>query len=371
MPQPLTLFLCGDVMTGRGVDQILPCPSNPSLHEPYVESAFEYVAMAEAANGHIPSHVSFSYIWGDALEELNRVSPAARIINLETSVTTSEDYEHKGINYRMHPANTPCLSAANIDCCVLANNHVLDWGRAGLSQTICALRTAGIKTAGAGADLQNAWAPAAIDTGSNTRVLVLAVGTEDSGIEPHWAATESTPGVAFLPDLSDRTAADLAECVKRQKRPGDIAVLSIHWGGNWGYEIPPSQRKFARKLVDSAEIDVVHGHSSHHPKGIEVYNGKPILYGCGDFLDDYEGITGYEEFRTHLVLGYFITLDPGSGGLVKLEMAAFEIRRFQLRRASDNDAAWLKDVMSREGKRLGTTAHLRHRNRLELRWQAP
>jgi poly-gamma-glutamate synthesis protein (capsule biosynthesis protein) len=367
----VTLFLCGDVMTGRGVDQILSCPSNPSLYEPYVESSLEYVAMAEQANGQMPKPVSFSYIWGDALEELNRMRPAARIINLETSITTSEDYERKGINYRMHPANTSCLTAAKIDCCVLANNHVLDWGRSGLSETIGVLRKAGIETAGAGADLQNAWIPAAIDIGLGTRVLVFAAGTEDSGIEPSWAATDSNPGVAFLRDLSDRTVADVAERVKRHKRPGDIAVLSLHWGGNWGYEIPPSRQKFAHKLIDSAEIDVVHGHSSHHPKGIEVYQGKPILYGCGDFLDDYEGIAGYEEFRTQLVLGYFVTLDPGSGDLVKLEMVPFEIRRFQLRYVSDNNAAWLKDMMAREGQCLGTTVHLCQRNHLALRWDAP
>lgn len=366
----VNLFLCGDVMTGRGVDQVLPCPSNPSLHEPFVESALEYVAMAEQANGQIPKPVSFSYIWGDALEELNRMRPAARIINLETSITTSEDYERKGINYRMHPANTACLTAAKIDCCVLANNHVLDWGRSGLSETIGVLRKTGIKTAGAGADLENAWIPAAIDTGLNTRVLVFAAGTEDSGIEPSWAATESNPGVAFLRDLSDTTLADIVERVKRHKRPGDIAVLSLHWGGNWGYEVPRSQQIFAHKLIDSAEIDVVHGHSSHHPKGIEVYKDKPILYGCGDFLDDYEGIAGYEEFRTHLVLAYFVTLDPASGDLAKLEMVPFEIRRFQLRYASNNNAAWLKDVMAREGKRLRTRVLLCQRNHLALRWDA-
>src|SRR5579872_3924197 len=114
-----TLFLCGDVMTGRGVDQVLPHPSDPTLHEPYVASALEYVEMAEKAHGPIPRPVSFSYIWGDAAAELERLAPAARIVNLETSITTSEDYDPKGINYRMHPANTPCLAAAKIDCCVL------------------------------------------------------------------------------------------------------------------------------------------------------------------------------------------------------------------------------------------------------------
>ncbi len=365
----VTLFLCGDVMTGRGVDQVLPCPSNPSLHEPYVESALEYLEMAQRANGPFPKPVGFSYVWGDALEELDRVAPAARIINLETSITTSEDYERKGINYRMHPENTPCLSAARIDCCVLANNHILDWGRSGLSETIRTLQNAGIKTAGAGSDLQDAWRPAEIQTGAGSRVLVFAAGTVDSGIEPDWAATKSTSGVALLPDLSDRTVAGIAERVTQQKRPGDIAVVSIHWGENWGYEIPPQHRDFAHRLIDSAAIDIVHGHSSHHPKGIEVYRGKPILYGCGNFLDDYEGIAGYEEFRSHLVLAYFVTVDARSGVLQDLEMIPFEIKHFQLRRPSDQNAIWLKNMMAREGKPLATAVNLVGCGHLALTWQ--
>lgn len=155
----ITLFLCGDVMTGRGIDQVLPHPSNPELHEPYVESALEYVAMAETANGRIPKPVDFSHVWGDAAEEIDRATPTARVVNLETSITTSGNYELKGINYRMHPANVACLTAAKIDCCVLANNHVLDWGRSGLAETISTLRRARIQPAGAGRNLTEAWEP--------------------------------------------------------------------------------------------------------------------------------------------------------------------------------------------------------------------
>lgn len=356
-------------MTGRGVDQVFPCPANPALHEPYVQSALEYVAMAELSNGPIPKPVDFSYIWGDALEELSRMAPVARIINLETSITTSGDYEPKGINYRMRPANTPCLTAAKIDCCVLANNHVLDWGRSGLAETIRVLRKAGIKTVGAGRDLAEARAPAVIDVGGNSRVLVFAAGTADSGIERDWAATESTPGVVLLPDLSDGTVAHIAEQVTSAKRPGDIVVLSLHWGGNWGYEISRRQQAFARKLIDLARIDVVHGHSSHHPKGIEVYKNKAILYGCGDFLNDYEGIAGYGEFRSCLVLAYFLTLNPDSGVILDLEMVPFEIKRFRLQQASAQDAAWLRDVMAREGKPLGTQVNLGARNHTILTWR--
>jgi poly-gamma-glutamate synthesis protein (capsule biosynthesis protein) len=204
------LFLCGDVMTGRGIDQILPSPSSPQLHEPYVKSALEYVELAEHRNGPIPRPVDFSYIWGDAIEELRRRAPDLRVVNLETSVTTSEDPLLKGINYRMHPDNVGCLQAAGIDCCVLANNHVLDWGRAGLSETLASLAHAGITTVGAGEAAYEAARPAVFDTAAEARVLVFAFGSTSGGIPPDWAATVSRPGVVLLPDLTEGTAAEVA-----------------------------------------------------------------------------------------------------------------------------------------------------------------
>src|SRR5215467_5126333 len=146
----IRLFLCGDVMIGRGIDQVLAHPCDPQLHESYGHSAMEYVHLAEAVNGPIPRRVDGSYVWGAALDELRREQPDGRIINLETSVTRSDDFILKGINYRASPDNADCLAAAAVDCCVLANNHVLDWGRAGLSETLATLAHLGIKTAGAG-----------------------------------------------------------------------------------------------------------------------------------------------------------------------------------------------------------------------------
>ena len=88
----ITLFLCGDVMTGRGIYQVLPHPGESRLQENYVKNASVYVELAERAFGPISKPVAFSYIWGDALEELNRVRPDLRIINLETSVSVSDAY---------------------------------------------------------------------------------------------------------------------------------------------------------------------------------------------------------------------------------------------------------------------------------------
>jgi poly-gamma-glutamate capsule biosynthesis protein CapA/YwtB (metallophosphatase superfamily) len=219
----VTLFLCGDVMTGRGVDQILGCPSAPEIHESYVRDAREYVALAEQASGPIPRSVDPGYVWGDALAELRGVAAAARIVNLEVSVTRSaEDWPDKGIHYRMHPANVACLTAPGIDVCALANNHVLDYGYPGLEETLATLTAAGLKTAGAGRNLAEARRPAIVDRPGGGRVLVLSCGTRMSGIPPAWSATAERAGVDMLKDLSNATADQVVERVGREKRPGDI-----------------------------------------------------------------------------------------------------------------------------------------------------
>jgi poly-gamma-glutamate synthesis protein (capsule biosynthesis protein) len=288
------LFLCGDVMTGRGIDQVLPHPSPPRIYEPVVRDARMYVALAEDVNGPVPRAVEPSYIWGDALDELKHVAPAARIVNLETSVTCSEEAWPKGINYRMHPANVTCLVVAEIDVCILANNHVLDYGPLGLVETLETLGRAGLTTTGAGRTLAEARRPAVVDLPDDVRVVVHGLGSETSGIPRAWAATEDKGGVDLLPGLSDETAAAIADRVARVKRGRDVTVASIHWGTNWGYEVPGAHVRFAHRLIDGA-VDVVHGHSSHHPRPIEVYRNRLILYGCGDFINDYEGILGHEE----------------------------------------------------------------------------
>ena len=364
----LTLFLCGDVMTGRGIDQILPHPGNPQLYEPYIRDARDYVRLAERTNGPVKQPVEFAYPWGDALAELERAVPDVRIINLETAITVSDRYRPKGINYRMHPANIGCLTAAGVDCCALANNHVLDWGVAGLQETLATLDVAGIRRAGAGRDLEEAMAPAVISVPGKGRVLVFSCGFESSGIGRSWAAASQRPGVQLLPDLSMASVDTLAEQVRHVKRAGDIAIVSIHWGGNWDYSIPHLQRDFAHGLIDRAGVDVIHGHSSHHIKGIEVYKERPILYGCGDLLSDYEGITGHEEFRGELGLMYFLSLEPATGRLQRFEMTPTRLRKLRINRALREEAQWLVDVLNREGRPLGTRAILGEDLRLALQW---
>jgi poly-gamma-glutamate synthesis protein (capsule biosynthesis protein) len=227
----LHVFLCGDVMTGRGVDQVLPRPASPELHESYVKDARDYVSLAEKANGPIPHPADFTYVWGNSLEEL--ASMDARIINLETSITGGgSPWVDKGIHYRMSPGNIACLTSARIDCCCIANNHVLDWGYAGLTDTLQTLDRAAIAYAGGGKNLSEAEAPAVLSLPQGRHILVWAVGARNSGIPEEWSATDNRPGVRLLRDLSSATARELGRRVKAYKRVGDIAIVSVHWGGN-------------------------------------------------------------------------------------------------------------------------------------------
>lgn len=343
----LRVFLCGDVMTGRGIDQILSHPSNPKLYESLVKDARDYVYLAEEANGKIFYPVTMDYIWGDALAFWQQLDPDLKIINLETAITQSDDYwPNKGINYRMHPDNVNVLTTAGINICTLANNHILDWCYEGLSETLVTLKNSGIKFAGAGENIMQAMQPAIFECGLKKRVLVFSIGSASSGVPSKWEATSALSGIYYLPDTSQDSLADIINNVEQYKQSGDLIVFSIHWGSNWGYEINEAYRSFAHALIDDAKVDVIFGHSSHHFRPIEIYHGKPILYGCGDFINDYEGISGYEEYRSDLSFMYFLDFEVESLQLQKLTLIPLQIKNFSLHHATKNDCEWLLQILN-------------------------
>jgi poly-gamma-glutamate capsule biosynthesis protein CapA/YwtB (metallophosphatase superfamily) len=298
---------------------------------------------------------------------LDHLAPDVRVINLETSVTRSRRFAPgKVVHYRMSPDNLPCVAAARPDACALANNHVLDFGRRGLQDTLDALSAAGLRAVGAGRDAGEARRPAAVPVPGGGRVVIFSCGTGSSGIPAGWAAAPGRPGIDFLPDLSDAAAADVAGRARAAKRPGDVAVVSIHWGSNWGYDVDPDQVRFAHRLIDGG-VDLVHGHSSHHPRPVEVFRGKLVLYGCGGCIDDYEGITGHEQYRADLRLLYFASLQPGTGTLAGLRMAPVQARGMRLHRAPAADAQWLRTALEQASRRFGSRVDLLPDGLLALR----
>ncbi len=351
----VTIFLGGDVMTGRGVDQILAHPGDPRLWEPAMRDARAYVRLAEEANGPFPQPVDDRWPWGDALELLDRYGAQVRLVNLETSITArGEAAPNKSVHYRMAPGNAGCLTAARLDAVALANNHVLDFGEPGLVDTLDTLASLRIPVAGAGRDAEHAARPAIVPVRPGCRVVLFSLGSPSSGIPPQWTAAGKTAGVDLLADLSAKSVRSMLDRVGAVRQPGDIVVVSVHWGSNWGYDVPATHIEFAHGLVDGG-VDLVHGHSSHHPRPIEVYRGRLILYGAGDLIDDYEGIGGYERYRDDLRLLYLATVGPGSGQLAALRMVALQARQMRLHRAGAADTEFLCRTLTEHSAGLPIT----------------
>jgi poly-gamma-glutamate synthesis protein (capsule biosynthesis protein) len=256
----------------------------------------------------------------------------------------------------MAPENVECLRVARPDVCTLANNHVLDFGGSGLAETCAALADAGIPYTGAGRDAGEAGKPVITTiAGSGGRVITYSYGSPSSGVPPDWAATVDRSGVNLLPALTPEMADDIIGRAQQERSNGDIVVVSVHWGSNWGYGLSAEQVEFAHRLIDGG-VDVIHGHSSHHVRPIELYRGKLILYGCGDLINDYEGISGYQTYRDDLRLLYFAMVEPGGGSLVQLRMVPMQARQLRLWHASGADVDHLLEVINQTSEDLGVRA---------------
>lgn len=327
----LTLCLTGDVMIGRGVDQLFDPHCLPPLHEPFVTDARAYVALAENKNGPIPRPTNHAFVWGDALQDIAGEHPDFRVVNLETSLTTSDHFcPEKSIHYRAHPAQAGILRRGVIDCCVLANNHVADWGREGLEETLTTLRAGGFATVGAGLTQAEAAAPVLLQR-RGISLQVLAMGSVTSGIPLSWQASQDRSGIQVL---EGSTVPRICDHLRKVREKATPLLVSIHWGGNWGYGLDPAQISLAHALIDQGDASLVHFHSSHHPKAIEVYQGKLILYGCGDLINDYEGIGGHEDFHPDLGMIYCARIDAVTGHLVALRTRVYIRRCLRLAKAT-------------------------------------
>jgi poly-gamma-glutamate synthesis protein (capsule biosynthesis protein) len=220
-------------------------------------------------------------VWGDTLPVL--AGADLRIANLECVLARGgTPWPGKVFHFRSAPQNVACLTAAAIDAVSLANNHTLDYGPGALLESVAALDAAGIRHAGAGADDDAAWSPAVVRAGGLDVGLVAF--TDNT---PDWAAAPRSPGVAYAPvDAAHPLGRRLREVVRATRPAVDVLIVSAHWGGNWGAEVPAEHRALAHVLVEDG-ADLVFGHSPHIVRGIEVHRGHPIIYGAGDFIDDY------------------------------------------------------------------------------------
>jgi poly-gamma-glutamate synthesis protein (capsule biosynthesis protein) len=286
------------------------------------------------------------YPWGDILPIFQGAD--IRICNLECVIADGGSpwtQTPKVFHFRSDAKNVEVLKAAGISVVSLANNHTLDFGREAMSEMLKKLDQAGIGCAGAGHNLQDAVRPEML-RGSLLQVGFLAF-TDN---EPAWEATQDRAGVFYVPvDTNDVRAKNLLALINQTKKEVDLLIVSAHWGPNWGYRPQPQHIPFAHALID-AGADIIFGHSCHVFQGTEIYKERPVLYSCGDFIDDY-AIDPVERNDQSFI---FIVEVTDGGKIQSLQLYPTVIKDFQARLANQTEAQEIATKMRRLCEELGT-----------------
>lgn len=381
-------------MLGRLIDQLFP----QHVHNPEeagIVAAFRQRHARLREEEYTPAHP-----WGTTLPLLLQAD--LTLINLETSATTHDEaWPNKAFNYRVHPANAAAaLQRARVDYASLANNHTLDFGPEGLVETVWTLKKARIAFAGAGETTEEAISPAILglprgERGTReggqredpaSRSSSAAAGGEDR--QTHaihvWSASDHPRDWASVPtfhliDYSASIRSRLKRLLTERPRPEAntastrpaLKIFSVHWGPNYAWQPESEIRTLAHFLIDECDVDIVHGHSSHHVQGVERPRpGKLIIYGCGDFVDDY-AVT--ERFRNDLGAVWRVNVreeeeaeQSGGKGLrlrpSSLEIFPTRIQHFQahLLDRSDPDHDWVRErITSLTRDLMGSTEIVR------------
>ncbi|MDI3339234.1 MAG: CapA family protein [Sphaerobacter sp.] len=169
------------------------------------------------------------------------------------------------------------LLLAGIDGVSLANNHSMNFGGAGMRDTLAALDRAGIRHFGGGADLAAAQAPAIFDL----RGLRVAYLGFDGITGDVYGASADSPGTAPL------RVDGLVAGIEAARQHADIVIPFIHWGVEYTLTPTDEQRALARRAIEAGASLVVGSHP-HWVQGMEIHQGRPIVYSLGNFVFDQE-----------------------------------------------------------------------------------
>jgi len=216
------------------------------------------------------------------------------MINLEGMVTTGGYYNRLRqctYMYRAAPGIVDVLKDAGVDLVTIGNNHNGDYGPEAQVETCDHLAAGGIGYIGAGVDLEDAARPVYRQVGD---VVVAIVGMEIADAEP-YAAEADRPGVFFMsralqnPEKDQQMVDRLAQIVREARRHAHVVLFSPH-GGNRGIDdyVTPVMRVWGEKLIREAGFDAVLAHGAHHAEGVEIFDGKPVIYDAGNLVLDFD-----------------------------------------------------------------------------------
>ncbi len=268
--------------------------------------------------------------------------------NLECCISNrGERHPNRTYYFRASPDwALDALEAANATWVSQANNHALDFGPTALGDTRTHLTHTGIGHAGSGPDRKTALQPSVVRVGG-LDVGVIAL-TDQS---PGYAAGANSPGTAYAPlAVSDPVTRHVVGQVfdSLQSADLDLLVASLHWGPNWTTGPDKRRRRVTHWLVDRG-VDVVHGHSAHVFHGVEVYDGRPIIYDAGDFVDDYVVKPELRNDRSWL---FELVLEGGD--FAALDLVPVHIDDSAVHPADSEEAAWLRETVRERAEPFDT-----------------
>jgi poly-gamma-glutamate capsule biosynthesis protein CapA/YwtB (metallophosphatase superfamily) len=338
-------------MLGRLVDQFFPTHITTARKD---EQHATYWKSRHPDRAAMIAQLGYKFVWGDTLRFF--LNSDVNIVNLETSITTNTEKDPKEFNYQMHPDNVRALQEARIHYCSLANNHTLDFKEKGMFDTMKHLDDAGIAWAGVGKNAGEAYRPAFL----RIKGVNIALYSFSDHYQ-RWAAGPTKPGINYL-DPDEMTDADINKLkddiaarrreFQRKDDHLDMVVLSYHWGSNYCWRPPKSFQTFAHRAIDECGVNLIHGHSSHHIQGVEVFKGVPIIYGCGDFVDDYAVDRAY---RNNLGFLFRLKWDSRRSKWTDFHMIPTKIEFFSVSTdMTPSDRQWLIDHMTVLSRERGT-----------------
>lgn len=196
-----------------------------------------------------------------------------------------------GPNLRCTPEAADAIKYAGFSAVTMANNHILDYGKEGLYKSIECCKKNNIEVVGVGNNLKEAEKILYVEKRVKKLAIINCCEHEFS------IATDTTAGANPLNPIRQYYS------IKEAKSNADYVLVIVH-GGHEHYQLPsPRMQETYRFFVD-AGADAVVNHHQHCYSGYEVYNGKPIFYGLGNFAFD-EGIHTEKKWQE----GYFVEID--------------------------------------------------------------
>ena len=214
---------------------------------------------------------------------LASISPVLRgadlaVVNLETAITTGGAPTSKTFVFRAPPSAFTALSAGGVDVASMANNHGLDYGEAGLRDSLAAARHSRFPVVGIGLNAEQAYRPFRRTINGQRIALIGATQVLDDELISAWTAGPNKPGLASAKDVPR-----LVQAVRRARATSDTVIVFLHWGIELQQCPSPDQRTLAKQLV-AAGADVVVGGHAHRVQGAGRMGKALVGYGLGNFV---------------------------------------------------------------------------------------